>query len=566
VNPGAADEAPPVTVEAGEPAAVPSQDSREALTRHTAVMSVGTALSRLTGFLRLTAMAYALGIVETRITDSYNIANTTPNIVYELALGGILSSVFVPVFVEWLQTRGREEAWDVARRVLTVAVVLLSALAVVAVLFAPWIIRLYTFGIADAAERAATRDLATFFLRWFMPQILFYGIGAVAIGLLNAHRRFAAPMFAPVLNNVVTVATFVTFAVMAGPEPLRPGHAITGPQKLVLAIGTTLGVVAMTVALWPSLRRLGFRMAWRWSGSRRHEAVRRIAHLAKWAVVYVVVNQLGYLIVLILAAGTRGDYSAYANAFVLFQLPHAIFAVSIFTALLPAMSSRWADGDVNGFRGLLVQGLRATAFIVIPAAAGYLVLARPIVRLLLKYGETTAASIDAVSSVLVFFSIGLFSFSSFQLLLRAFYSMQDTRTPALINIAAVALNTLVNLLYFFVFGLGVRGLALGHATAYTFAAATSAIVIRRRLGGLEGRRVLAGLARVFVAAAATAGTAWGVSLAIGRALGTSTVGERAAQVLGAVGAGLLVFVALALIFHLEEVDVVRSTLRGRTRR
>ena len=165
-----------------------------------------------------------------------------------------------------------------------------------------------------------------------MPQVLFYGLGAVATGLLNAHRRFAAPMFAPVLNNLVTVATFVTFAVMAGPERLTPGHAITGPQKLVLAIGTTLGVIAMTVALWPSLRRLGFRMSWRWSGSRRHEAVRRIAHLAKWAVVYVVVNQLGYLIVLILAAGTRGDYSAYTNAFVLFQLPHAIFAVSIFTA------------------------------------------------------------------------------------------------------------------------------------------------------------------------------------------------------------------------------------------
>ncbi|MBI2237434.1 MAG: murein biosynthesis integral membrane protein MurJ [Actinobacteria bacterium] len=539
------------------------EDTASAFVRHTAVMSVGTTLSRVTGFLRLSAMAYAIGIVESRITDAYNIANTTPNIIYELALGGILSSVFVPVFVEWLRGRGQEEAWDVARRVMTIAVLVLSAIALAGILAAPLIIRLYTVG-ATPAEAAATRALGSFFLRWFMPQIVFYGVGAVATGLLNAHHRFAAPMFAPILNNLIAIATFATFAVMSGPKRVRPGYVVTGPQKLILAVGTTLGVLAMTAALWPSLRRLGFRFRWR--SDWRHEAVRRIAHLAKWTVVYVAVNQIGYLIVILLAAGHRGDYSAYVGAFILFQLPHAIFAVSIFTALLPAMSGRWADRDRGEFRALLAQGIRATAFIVIPAAMGYLVLAKPIVRLLLQHGRAGTASTDRVASILVFFAIGLFAFSTFQLLLRAFYSMQDTRTPALINVAAVGLNTAVNFLYFFTFGLGVRGLALGHATAYTFAAILSAVVIRRRLGGIEGRRIAAAVGRTLVAGGLTAGAAWLTARSLADLLGTATLGAQVVQVSAAVLAGLLVFVGVALMLRMEEVDAVKGSVMARLRR
>ncbi len=525
-------------------------------------MSVGTALSRITGLLRVSAMAVAIGVVENRITDAYNVANTTPNIIYELALGGILSSVFVPVFVEWLQMRGQEEAWDAARRILTIAIVVLGSIAVAGILAAPLVIRLYTIG-DHGPDAQATRELGTFFLRWFMPQILFYGIGAVAAGLLNAHRRFAAPMFAPILNNLVVIATFTTFALMAGPDRLSPGSVVTTAQRLVLAIGTTLGIVAMTAALWPSLRKLGFRFRWR--GDWRHEAVRRIAHLAKWAVVYVIVNQIGYLIVLVLAVRAKGDYSAYVNAFMIFQLPHAIFAVSIFTALLPAMSGRWADGDRDGFRRLLAQGIRVTAFIVIPAALGYLVLTTPIVRLILQHGVASSASTERVASILAFFAIGLFPFSLFQLLLRAFYSMQDTRTPALINAAATGLNIAVNFLFYFGFGLGVRGLALGHATAYTFASIAALVVIRSRLGGIEGPHVLAGMGRTFLAGGVTAATAWAVARGMANVFGTTTFVAQLAQVGAAVGAGLLAFVLVALILRTDEVDIVRKQLKARRR-
>jgi putative peptidoglycan lipid II flippase len=544
-----------------ETAELPPEDSTPAFVRHTAVMAVGTSLSRVTGFLRLTAMAFALGITETRLADSYNIANITPNIIYELALGGVLSSVVVPVLVEWMQTRGRSQMWEVARKLLTLAVVALSAIAIIGIVFAPWIVRLYTVRIGPGQE--ATRELATFFLRWFMPQIVFYGIGAVATGQLNAERRFAAPMFAPILNNLIVIAAFLAFAAMPGPAA-GSRELATGSQELVLAIGTTLGVVGMTFALWPSLRRTGFRFAW--LSPRHDEAVARIVRLAGWVIVYVAANQLGYLVVLILGAEIQGGYTAYAAAFILFQLPHAIFTVSIVTALLPAMSSRWADGDVPGFRALLGRGIRATAVIVIPAALGYIAIGREIVRLLLEHGVTEAESGELVAGVLAAFAVGLFFFSSFQLFLRAFYSMQDTRTPAIINLGAMVVNVGMNLLLVLVFGLGVRGLALGHAASYVFSSIVAFVVLRRRLGGLDVRDMTSSVGRTLTAAIATGLSAWLVARLVEAWLGTQTLASQLVLVLAPVGVGLIVFMLGALIFRIEEVDTVwRQLFRRRPR-
>jgi putative peptidoglycan lipid II flippase len=541
-------------------AELPPEDSTSAFVRNTAVMAVGTSLSRITGFLRLTAMAFALGITETRLADAYNIANVTPNIIYELALGGVLSSVVVPVLVEWMQARGRSQMWELTRRLLTLALIGLTAIAIIAIVLAPWIVRLYTVRIGPGQE--ATRELATFFLRWFMPQIVFYGIGAVATAQLNAERRFAAPMFAPIANNLIVIATFLTFAAMPGPTSGSQELA-TEAQQLVLAIGTTLGVVGMTVALWPSLRLTGLRYAWRIP--LHDEGVRRILRLAGWVVVYVVANQLGYLVVLVLGAEVQGGYTAYSAAFILFQLPHAIFTVSIVTALLPALSSRWSDHDVPGFRALLGRGIRATAVIVLPAALGYIAIGREIVRLLLEHGQTGAESGDLVAGVLASFAVGLFFFSSFQLFLRAFYSMQDTRTPAIVNIGALAVNVGMNLLLVLGLGLGVRGLALGHAASYVFAAIVAYLLLRRRLGGLAERDIVSSLGRTLVAALATALAAWLTARLVEAWLGTETLTSQIALVVIPVVVGLAVFLIGALIFRIEEVDTVRRQLHPRRR-
>ncbi len=546
-----------------DPIDLPPEDSRGAFVRNTAVMSVGTTLSRLTGFLRLSVQTAALGVTVSALSNTYATANTTPNIVYELVLGGILTSVFVPVFVEWMQKHGRDEAWLVADRVLTIALVVLGGVAILGAVFAPQIIRLYLVA-SDAPDKEQQVALGAFFLRWFMPQIVFYGIGAVATGLLNAERRFAAPMFAPILNNLVVIATFGVYAMLLGSgTPSVDG--ITFAEKTVLAAGTTLGVMAMTIALWPSLRRLGFR--WRLRFDWNHPAVRRLGKLALWVVVYVVANQVAYVIIIVLTGRfPPGGYLIYANAFILFQLPHAIFAVSIFTALLPAMSGRWADDDPDGVRTLFSRGLRDTAVIIVPAALGYMVLALPIVTLLLQHGNAGPADAEVIARTLQAFAIGLPFFSAFQLLTRTFYAMQDTRTPALVNVAAAVVNIAADLAYVFWFGWDVPGLALGHATSYAFATAVCLILLRRRLGGIDGRRVVRTVVRVIPASVAAAGAAFLASEGVQSLLGSDagTAGQLV-QVGAAVGAGLLVFVASTLIFRIEEADEVKDAVLRRFR-
>jgi putative peptidoglycan lipid II flippase len=524
------------------------------------MMSIGTTLSRITGYLRLTAQAAALGF--TALSNTYAAANTTPNIVYELVLGGILTSVFVPVFVEWLQQHGREEARLVADRVMTLALVVLAAVAILGAIFAPQIIELY-LSASDAPNKAAQIELGAFFLRWFMPQIVFYGVGAVATGLLQAERRFAPPMFAPILNNLSVIATFGIFALLAKDGPVSVEN-ITFAEKTVLAAGTTFGVAAMTLALWPSLRGMGYR--WHLRFDWNHPAVRRLGKLALWVVVYVVANQLAYIAVIVFT-GTKPDgYVIYASAFILFQLPHAIVAVSIFTALLPPMSGRWADRDLDGLRTLFSRGVRDTVVVMVPAALGYIALAVPIVSLLLQHGRATAEDTEAIAHTLQAFAVGLPFFSGFQLLTRTFYAMQDTRTPALVNVGAAIVNVGANFLYLS-FDWGLAGLALGHATSYVFAMTVSLVLLRRRLDGIDGRRILTTLVRVIPASVVAAGAAFLVSRGIQDAFGAGagTLG-RLAEVSGGVIVGLLVFAASTLIVKIDEAEEVKDAVLRRFRR
>jgi putative peptidoglycan lipid II flippase len=543
-----------------DPGALPV-DPRSAFVRDTALMSVGTTLSRITGYLRLSAQTAALGV--SALGNTYTTANTTPNIVYELVLGGILTSVFVPVFVEWLQKHGREEAWLVADRILTLALVVLAGVAVLGAVFAPEIIRLY-LSASDAPNKEAQIALGTFFLRWFMPQIVFYGIGAVATGLLQAERRFAAPMFAPILNNLAVISTFGIYALLVG-DGTASVASITFAEKTVLAAGTTFGVAAMTLALWPSLRQLGFH--WHLRFDWNHPAVRRLGKLALWVVVYVVANQLAYVAIIVFTGTFPPDgYQIYASAFILFQLPHAIVAVSIFTALLPPMSGRWADRDLDGLRTLFSRGIRDTVVVIVPAALGYVALAIPIVRLLLQHGRAQPADVDDIARTLQAFAVGLPFFSAFQLLTRTLYSMQDTRTPALVNVAAAIVNVGANFLYLS-FGWGLPGLALGHATSYVFATVVSLVVLRERLGRIDGTRILATLVRVIPASLLAAGAAFLTSRAIQHAFGAGAGNlSRLAEVSGGVLAGLLVFAISTLIVRIDEADEVKDAVLRRFRR
>jgi putative peptidoglycan lipid II flippase len=526
------------------------------LGRSAVVMAVGTTLSRVTGLGRLMAMAFALGVMERgRLADSYNIANTMPNVIYELILGGVLTSVFIPVLVAELRKKRDDDAWDSVSALVTTSIVTVVGITVVAVVCAPWIIRLFTFRLSgpDAVQQ---QELGTFFFRIFAPQIAFYGIAAIAGGLLNAHDRFAVPMFAPILNNVVVIATFVAFGLVVSSTSSDPSLS----QKLLLGIGTTAGVALMALAHWPSVRRLPGKLRWR--PDFRHPAVRKLARLSVWTIGYVVANQLSFSVGLVLATGVRGGATAMFIAFAFFQLPYGIAAVSIMTALVPRMSAQAIEGDEDGFRASVGSGLRLMGVVLLPATAAYLVLARPLVTTLLEHGVMEAESSRLVAEVLQMFALGLVPFSFYLLLLRAFYARQDAKTPTLVNVVLNTVYAVFSLLLFPAFR--VQGLALAHSLCYVSGAVLAGVLLSRRTAGLDIRRTVGALGRAAGASAVAAGAMIVAVAGVDSVMGPS--GERALVQLVAGGlAGGVAFLVAAKVLRVEELGTLRNLLPGRLR-
>jgi putative peptidoglycan lipid II flippase len=523
----------------------PASGSERRLIRSSATVGLGTALSRITGFLRVSALA-ALGFA--RLTDVYNVANSTPNIVYELLLGGILTATLVPLYVEHVE-RDDPRASDAIN---SVAIAVLAVVTVLGIIAAPWIVDLYMLRL-DGPGQAEQHALATDLLRWFMPQIFFYGLTALATAMLNARRRFAAAAFAPVLNNVVVIAVLLALPRVASRPPTVTSVLDDPALVVLLGLGTTAGIVAMALVLFPALHHAGARLHWVWEW--RHPAVRKLARLSGWTVGYVATNQVAFWVALFLAYAHSGDASIYLAAFIFFQLPHGLFAVSIMTALAPELASRASRGDMVGLREQFALGFRLMTLVVLPAAAVLAVLSRPIVNALLDYGSFSASNGAATAETLVAFAVGLFSFSAYLFTLRGFYAMQDTRTPFLLNCLENGLNIVLAIALYP--ALGVQGLALAWSIAYIVAMAAALVAMRRRLDRLEGRHLVDTFGRVLAGTAVLALLAWVVAQAIGYGTpGRAIVATTAALVVG--GTGFLVTVHL---LRVGELRLLRDAVR-----
>ncbi len=519
-------------------------------------MTAGTVLSRVTGLIRLAAIAAALGVVESgRLADTYNIGNTVPNIIYELILGGVLTSVFVPVFVELLEKEGRERAWQVASAIINLTLVVLIALSTLGILLAPVIAKFYAVRL-EGAEAARQVEVLTFLLRLFIPQMVFYGLTALTAGLLNAHKRFGAPMYTPVLNNLAVIAVFLAFHQAYG-EIDNLGE-VTPSQLYLIGLGTTAGVALMALAQLPFLRGLG---RFRPTLSANHPALKKLAKLSVYVIGYAATNAAGYLVVQWLANEQTGGYTAYVSAFMFFMLPHGLFAVSVITALLPGMSADASNARWDEFRNGLSTGVRTTVLLVLPAAIGYLVLGEEVIRLLLERGVMTAASTELVAGVLGFFVIGLVPFSIFQLFLRAFYALQDTRTPFRINLIAVAFNTAINFPLFL--WIGVKGLALGHALAYTLGVLVQARSLTTRLGGIDGARIIRSITKIAVAALVMGAAVWATSTGLEQVVPPDAFPQQALGLIVPVLVGLASYVGLAAALRVEELSFVTRAVRRR---
>ena len=532
-----------------EPGSNPTE-AETSLVRSSAVVAVGTALSRITGFVRIAAIAYALGA--STLAGTYSYANEAPNIVYELLLGGVLTATLVPLFVKHFEARDD----DASSAIFTVAMVALAAVTVIGVIAAPWIVDLYTLNV-HGSNVAAQQELATDLLRLFMPQMLFYGIVTLATAMLNARRRFLAAAFAPVLNNLVVIAVFLALPRIAdGSLTVRSVLDDEG-LLLLIGLGTTAGVMVMALALLPPLARLHahlrFLPAW------RHPAVLTMLRLSGWTVGYVIANQVALLVVTVLANGTDGGPFIYISAYAFFQLPHGLFAVSLMTTFTPEMASAAARRDRRGLRDQLSRGLRLAAVVIVPAAALYIGLARPIIVALLQRGAFSGAAASVVADTLVAFAVGLLPFSLYLFAMRAFYARHDTFTPFWINCIENAVN--IGLAFPLYAWLGIPGLALAFSLAYFVAALLTLFVLELQLGGVANRRLGITLVKVVVAGGAVAGVSWAVGELIGW---DTTTAAFASAIVGTLVGGAVYLGGLALL-HVDELSSIAALVPARLR-
>ncbi|WP_131740719.1 murein biosynthesis integral membrane protein MurJ [Actinomadura roseirufa] len=535
------------------------------LARAGAVMAAGTVASRLTGFVRTLAVGSALGTA--LLGDAYQTAEMIPYTVYELLLGGLLAGVLVPFLVR-RRMRDADGGEAIERRLLGAALPALAVLTVLAVLAADRLTSLYA---GDYTGRQ--REVTVLLTRLLLVQVFFIGVSGLAGTMLTVRRRFAAAVWAPVANNLITAAAAGAFLWVAGRG--RTTATVTDAQLTVLGVGSVLGTLVQTALLVWTLRSAGFR--WRPRMDLRGAGLREPARTTGWMLLYVAVAQAGVLVIANVAsrAGARaaaaghpegGGLAAYKLALVLFQLPHAVVAVSLITALLPRMSAHAAGGRRDLVRADLSRGLRLACALLVPLSLGMLVFAVPGSVALFSYGSVTPDAARRVGAVLAVFALMVVPFTVHQLLTRVLHALGDTRSAGLIAVPAGIAQAVAAVLLLRCVPPSdvVTWLPAASGLFSAVGAAGAFLVLRRRLGGADGRRIAATLTRLHVAALPALAFAAAVVWGFGRMPGERLPGVLAVLV-GGLGGAVLYF-AVGRVMGVPELAHLTAMARGRLRR
>jgi putative peptidoglycan lipid II flippase len=554
--------------ESSAPSSASTDEAVTGLARSSSVMAVGTVFSRILGFANKAVQGAAIGGALTATT--FNVANTVPNMIYILLAGGVLNAVFVPQLVRAMKERP-EEGRAYTDRLLTLAGLVLLAITVVATLCAPLVIGLVSSGSWSDSDVA----VAVAFAFWCLPQIFFYGLYSLLGQVLNARGSYGPMMWAPIVNNLTAIATGLTFiAVFTDAVDVADPSSLSDTAIIFLGLGTTLGVALQALVLIPVLRRTGFRYRPRFDY--RGHGLGKAGELAKWTLLFVLVNQLAYIVVVRLgtsidkqAAETGLDvgagFTAYAAAYLVFILPHSIITVSVVTGLLPRMSRHAADGRREEVREDLATGWRLISVGIVAAAAAFVALGPQITGVLFAtFDREQPGTSHVIGLILVAFGVGLPAFSAQYVALRGFYAQEDTRTPFLLQVVIAATNVGFALLAYSVLPLRWRmvGVAGAYALTYICGLALSTVVLRRRLGGLGQHQVLRTYVRLVVAAVPAGVAAWGLARLVNHELGTGLAGSASALAAG--GVVLLAgFLLTARAMRIQELATLSAAVRGR---
>jgi putative peptidoglycan lipid II flippase len=518
--------------------------------RSSGMMAMGTAVSRILGFVRAAVLVAAVQPSSSGhpglAGDAFSVANMIPNAMYILLAGGVLNAVLVPQITRAAkQLDGGQEYID---RLLTAAVSILLVVTVVATFAAPLLIRIYATGKWTPEQT----HLAIAFALWCLPQIFGYGLYTMLGQVLNARGSFGPFTWAPVVNNVVAIAGLAVFIGVAG-TGVQPIDTWT-PGKIALLAGTsTLGVMAQALILIPAMRRAGIGFKVRWG--LRGFGLRTASRVAGWTFAAILVQQLG-LVVISQVTTTAGNLTShittgfsaskvvYDNAFLLFMLPHSLVAVSLVTALFTRMSISAADNRLDDVRSDLSLGLRLTGLATVLSAAAFLAIGPDITGSL--FAGNTRANTDGIAYVAMAMMIGLVPFSAQYLFQRVFYAFEDAKTPFLIQVPIVliwAVGNLISLRF-----LPAQFIVIGVGASMTVANATGALLafylLHRRFGRLDGRRVFGTHLKMVAAAAIGGVVAFVISRTVHAVLGTEWISMVIAAGLG--GVTLIVIYALVL--------------------
>ena len=512
-------------------------------------MAAGTTISRATGVLRVLALVYVLGI--SPLADAYNLANTIPNMVYDVVLGGVLGATFIPVFIQRLTSTSEREAWKSISAVVTLAVVLLAATTAIFLALAPLLIDAFTSlehvqHTGSAQHLATQRHVATVLLRWFVPQVFLYGLLSIGGALLNVRRRFGAPMWVPIANNVVCIGVLLTFATVA-PSPSLHSVSMSPGQLALLGAGTTAGVLVQFLLLLPSLTKakLG-RLRWRWD--LKDPAVRTVARLGSWTFGFVVINQaaLFFVIALAFSVGGSGPVSSYTYAYAFWQMPYAIVAVSVMSAVTPDLATHHSTEDEIAFIARFGSGLRSVLAMMIPASVALFLLAKPAIALLLGHGNTQPRQTAETGMALAELSLGLVGFSVFQYVVRALQAMHRTKAAFWLYLGENVINVGAALLL--VGPLGLAGIALSVSVGYSVAAVAGLLLLEHWLGHLGSPGCYRPLGRICASSAVM-----GLVIAVVSNLSGALAGPAlVARVLGAAVLGAGAYLGTAALVHTSQ--------------
>jgi putative peptidoglycan lipid II flippase len=527
-----------------------TQPAARRLARSAGLIGVATMASRVLGLVRDQVMAYLFGAGNA--VDAYNVAFRIPNLVRDLFAEGAMSAAFVPTFTRYLTREGRPAAWRLGNHVVNALAIATVLLVCAGLLFTQPLVTLFA---EDYSTVPGKLELTVLLTRIMLPFLTLVAVAAAFMGMLNSLNRFFVPALSPAMFNVASILCAVLLV------PLMP--AVGLPPITAMAIGVLIGGAGQILIQWPLLRREGFR--YRPLLDVRDPGLRQVLLLMGPGTLGLAATQINVFVNTVLATGEGTGAVSWLNyAFRLMYLPLGIFGVSIATAAMPGIARHAAQDDVPGLRHEVASGIAMMTVLNVPATLGLIVLARPIVALLFERGAFTARDTEATAAALTCYAIGLTGYSVVKVVSPTFYALNESRKPVMVSAVSVLVNAALNIA--FVKRFGYLGLAVGTSLTALLNAGVLLAMLRWRLGGIEGTRLLGVFARSLAASLVMAAAALLIDASLARLLPGPSISVQVVRVGASIGGALGVMLAASWMLGLREINDVLRALGSRVMR